>query len=233
MTTSRNELLNDAEEAQRVVLNSLQSSMWTAMPAIVQSVDLTKMTLTAQIAIQGSITDEYGNVQNVNLPPIVDVPIVFPSSAGFVITMPLAEGDEILVVFASRCIDSWWQSGGYANIPLELRMHDLSDGFAIPGPKSVPNAFSSISATDCQIRNKAGTTYLSIGADGKIGFTNATTSLKTVLTNLESLLNTFMTVLSGFSGGASPVSQAMLQAPAAAAATSLGTVLTEIGALLK
>jgi hypothetical protein len=54
-----------------------------------------------------------------------------------------------------------------------------------------------------------------------------------VLTNLQATLNTFMGVLAGYSGGATPATQAQLQVPAAAAATSLATILTEIGTLLE
>lgn len=228
----RSQLLNDAEQAMRLVLDGRQSTMWTAMPGIVTAVDLAKMTCSVQPVIQGIVEEENGATQNVNLPLLVDVPIVFPSAGGFTITMPVAANDEVLVVFASRCIDAWWQSGG-VNRPMEARMHDLSDGFAIPGPKSQPNVLSSISTTDLQIRNNAGSVYLSIGADGKIGFKNATTDLKTVLTDLQSLLNAFMTTLAGFGGGGSPTTQAMLQAPAATAQTALANVLVKIGALLK
>ena len=227
------EYLNDNEEASRLAQDGHQARIWTAMPCIVQAVDLSKMTLDAIPAIQGRVEDQFGVVTYVDMPPVQDVPICFPSCAGFSITFPVAVGDEVLVVFASRCIDAWWQNGGYKNVPMEFRMHDLSDGFAIPGPRSQPNVVSGISSTDLQIRDALGTTFLSIGADGKIGFANATTSLKSVLTDLESLLSTFMTTLSGFSGGAVPATQAMLQAPAATAVTALAPVLVKIGALLK
>lgn len=164
---NRDQLLNDQEEAMRVVLDGRQSGLWTAMPCIVTSVDFTAMTLEAQPAIQGVVEDENGVKRLVNLPVLVDVPIVFPSAGGFTITLPIAVGDEVLVVFASRCIDAWWQSGGI-NKPAEARMHDLSDGFAIPGPRSQPNVITGISSTGAQIRNDAGSTYIEIAADGKI-----------------------------------------------------------------
>lgn len=164
--------LNDQEEGLRLALEGNQSGLWTAMPAIVQSVDLTKMTIVAQLAIQGRYEDQQGNIQWVNISKVSDVPIVFPSAGGFTITMPIAAGDEVLVIFASRCIDAWWQSGGYSNKPLEFRMHDLSDGFAIPGPRSIPRVVPAISATDLQIRNDAGTTYISITAGGVIKLTS-------------------------------------------------------------
>lgn len=230
------EYLNDAEEVQRMAMENHQTTVWTAMPCSVLSVNWAKMTLSCQIVIQGRQLLPSGQINFLNIAPILDVPIVFPSCRGFTITMPIVEGDEVLVVFSSRCIDSWWQNGWSQSSPCppaDFRMHDLSDGFAIPGPKSVPNVIPNISTTDLQIRSNDGTVYLSIGADGKIGFTNAAVSLKKVLTDLESLLSTFMSTLAAFSGGSLPVSQAMLQAPAASAETSLAMVLTEIGELLK
>lgn len=162
---NRDQILNDAEEAMRVSLDGHQAGMWTAMPGIVQDVNFVDMTCSVQPAIQGQVTDENGVTTNVNLPLLVKVPIVFPSAGGYTITFPLAAGDEVLVVFSSRCIDAWWQQGGI-QLPIETRMHDLSDGFAIPGPKSVPKAIPGISSTALQIRNNAGTSYIELSADG-------------------------------------------------------------------
>lgn len=137
------------------------------MPCIVQSVDFDSMTCEAQPSVQGTVEAENGSLTQVNLPLLVDVPIVFPSAGGFSLTFPLGAGDEVLVVFASRCIDAWWQSGGVGK-PIEMRMHDLSDGFAIPGPKSLPKKISSINTSAAELRNDAGTASISIQADGSI-----------------------------------------------------------------
>jgi Phage protein Gp138 N-terminal domain len=218
--------LNDQEEGMRLAMEGKQAGVWTAMPAIVTSVNLEKMTLDATIAIQGRYENPDGSISWVNIQPIQDVPICFPSGGGFTITMPIAVDDEVLLVFAARCIDAWWQSGGTGNLPMEYRMHDLSDGFAIPGPKSIPKTISGISATDLQIRNNAGTTYLSITAAGKIGFTNAATSLKTILSNLNTAVSTFATACS------SATSVGQIATAGGVLATALATVTTEIGALL-
>lgn len=164
---NRDQLLNDVEEAQRLILEGDRVNLWTAIPGIIESVNFTEMTCVVQPSIQGVVEDADGNLSAVDLPLLADVPIVFPSGGGFTITMPLAVGDEVLVVFSSRCIDAWWQSGGTQQA-IEARMHDLSDGFAIPGPKSIPKKISGINSTDLQIRNNAGTSYVSITADGHI-----------------------------------------------------------------
>jgi phage baseplate assembly protein gpV len=79
-------------------------------------------------------------------------------------TFPVVAGDECLVVFSSRCIDAWWQNGGYANNQAMFRMHDLSDGFAFVGISSVPQVQPAISTNSVQLRNNAGTIYVEIGA---------------------------------------------------------------------
>ena len=222
--------MNDREEAFRQAFEGQQVQMWTAIPGYIVDVDLDAMTCSVQPTISSTTVLPDGTRKPQNLPILINVPIIFPSAGGFTITFPIAANDEVLVVFSSRCIDSWWLYSGVQQ-PMEGRMHDLSDGFAFPGPKSVPNTIGGISSTHLQIRNNAGTTYFQLGSN-KMNLVNATTDLLTVLTNLQSTLNTFMGVLAGFSGMTAPVTQAMLQAPAATAVTALGVVLTELDSLL-
>lgn len=163
----RKELTNDMEEAIRVAMEGQQSMLWTALPGIVVAVNFATMTLSVQPAIQGTVIDEYGVKQSVNLPLLINVPIVFPSAGGFALTMPIRADDEVLVIFASRCIDAWWQSSGVQR-PMEARMHDLSDGFAIPGIFSKPTVLGSISTNSAQLRNNDGSAYIEIKNDASI-----------------------------------------------------------------
>lgn len=163
----RSQLLNDNEEGFRLAFEGKQVGMMTAMPGIVTAVNLDEMTCSVQLAIQATIQFEDGTTQSVNMPLLIHTPIVFPSAGGFTITLPIKANDEVLVVFACRCIDAWWQSGGVQSA-MESRMHDISDGFVIPGPKSVPKKISGISTTALQIRNDAGTSYIEIAANGSI-----------------------------------------------------------------
>lgn len=160
-------LLNDSEEGFRLAFEGKQSSLWSAMPGVITEVDLVENTCTVQPAIQGIVEHDDGTIESVNLPVLIHVPIVFPRAGNFILTLPLTVGDEVLVVFGSRCIDAWWQQGGIQR-PAEMRMHDLSDGFAIPGPASQPKKVSNISSTEAQLRSLDGTTYLSIAPGGKI-----------------------------------------------------------------
>lgn len=163
------ERTNDYEEALRTALQGWQAGIWTALPAVVTSVNLTSGTLEAQPTVQGKFTDpDTGVVSNVTLPLLLDVLIVFPHAGPFVLTFPIAAGDEVLVVFASRCIDAWWQSSG-VQPQADLRLHDLSDGFALPGPFSVPKfsqVTGGISSTAVQLRTIDGATYFELVPNG-------------------------------------------------------------------
>lgn len=169
----RAERLNDPEESLRIALESAQANIWTAIPGVVTAVDLTAQTVSVQPSVQGTISSPDGSSQSVNLPLLVDVPIVWPRAGGFALTFPIAANDEVLVVFASRCIDSWWQSGG-VGAQAEVRMHDLSDGFAVLAPTSQPRKLSGVSSTNVQLRDDAGTTYVEIAPGGKIKLLGAT-----------------------------------------------------------
>lgn len=179
MTVNRLCLYNDDEEAQMQVLDGRQSIIWTALPAIVTKINLTQMTIEAQPTIMGVVEDENGNQTFVKLPLLVDVLICFPSAGGFTMTFPLAINDEVLIIWASRCIDAWWQSGGIQK-PMEARMHDLSDGFAVFGPKSIPNVISGISSTDLQLRKNDGTAVIGMTPDGSIYLTPSSGKVVTV-----------------------------------------------------
>jgi hypothetical protein len=220
----RNQLMNDAETAHRYAQDELQSRLWTAMPAIVSSMNNTAMTCECQPAIQGVVTNSQGADQYVNLPLLVDCPITFPSAGGFILTFPIKKGDEVLVVIASRCIDAWWQNGG-VQPPMELRMHDLSDGFAIPGPRSQPNVIAGgISSTKVQLRSDDGTFVFGLdGATSLFQMQNSAQSLSGILNGLTTDLTTFAT-------GLSPANVA---AKGAALAASLALITADIAELLE
>lgn len=131
------------------------------MPGIIQSFNASAVTATVQIAIKGVVHTPDGKAQFVNMPPLVDVPVHFPRGGNCTLTFPVAQGDECLVVFAARCVDAWWQSGG-VQPPMEPRIHDLSDGFAFVGFFSQATKISGISTSTAQLRSNDGSTYVEV-----------------------------------------------------------------------
>lgn len=163
---------NFPEEVWLSAFAASQGALWTALPGIVQSVNFSKGTVEVQPSIQARITAPDASKTWVDMPVCVDCPIVFPSGGGFTLTFPIAAGDEVLIMFASRCIDEWWQSGK-VSVQSELRMHDLSDGFVIPGPRSRPKVIGSISTTSVQLRSDDGEAVVEIKPNHDIVLTTS------------------------------------------------------------
>lgn len=161
MSIDFQERINDPMVALQIAIQSGLAGAWTALPGIVQSFDPDAVTVTVQPAIQGVVTRPDGSTVAVNLPLLPDVPVMFPRGGGATLTFPVKDGDECLVVFSSRCIDAWWQSGG-VQIPMESRMHDLSDGFALVGPMSQARKISGISTSAVQLRSDDGETFFEL-----------------------------------------------------------------------
>lgn len=151
----RAERVDNPCEAARAGLDGKQAEIWTALPGIIEAFDAARQTCSVQPCIKGKVEAENGAVSSVALPLLVDIPVLFPSGGGMAFTFPIQAGDECLVVFASRCIDAWWQSGGVQE-PLTARMHDLSDGFAIVGPRSQVRKLQGVSTTEAQVRSEDG-----------------------------------------------------------------------------
>ena len=161
----RRERSGELTEAVLVAQEGHQTRLWTCLPGIVQSFDAAKRTCSVQPAIKALMSLPDGSTQWVEMPLLVDCPVQFPGSANLSLTFPLRQGDECLVVFASRCIDAWWQSGGI-QVQAELRMHSLSDGFAVPGIRSVPAVEAGgVHATEAQLRSHDGTYLLGVDRD--------------------------------------------------------------------
>lgn len=146
-----------------VILSAMQgtqSKLWTATPGIIQSFNDVAMTCVVQPSIREPLRMQDGRRVMHTLPLLLDCPVMFPGGGGCTLTFPVKPGDECLVVLSSRCIDSWWQSGGVQD-PAEFRMHDLSDGFAFVGVRSQPRAFP-VSSSATQLRSDDGVAFVEI-----------------------------------------------------------------------
>jgi hypothetical protein len=142
---------------------ALTTDLRVAMPGIIQSFDAVKQTVIVKPAIRERIILD-GQVQMMEIPLLLDVPIMIPRAGGYALTLPIQEGDDCLVIFSDMCIDAWWQSGGVQN-PLERRRHDLSDAFAILGIWSQPRVIANYDTTKAALKHIASGTGIEISED--------------------------------------------------------------------
>ncbi|EIV5270879.1 Gp138 family membrane-puncturing spike protein [Klebsiella pneumoniae] len=150
---------------------TLNEQLRVAMPGIIQSFDPESVTAVVQPAIRYIERDNDGNQSTQDYPLLVDVPVIFPRGGGCTLTFPVSAGDECLVIFADRCIDFWWQSGGIQE-PVDGRMHDLSDAFCIVGPQSQAKKIGGISTTAAQLRTDDGSAIIELAAGGAVTITS-------------------------------------------------------------
>lgn len=143
-----------------------------AAPGIVTEWDPVQQTVTVQLAIRETMTDEDGEEKELEIPILVDVPVVMPRAGGYVLAFAPKKGDECLVVFADMCIDAWWQSGGVQS-QVDWRRHDLSDGFAIMGCWSQQRK-PVLPASGVRLQNDAGTAGISLNGNTVNLFGNVT-----------------------------------------------------------
>lgn len=158
MALGRRERFDNPEEIHRLAFNAMQSRLWTAVPGIVDSFNAAQMTVEVQPTTNGAFPLMDGTFKTIQMPKLLDCPVMWQGGGGATFTFPIAKGDECLVVFASRCIDGWWKTGTVCDPP-EYRMHSLSDGFALVGLRSLAKAFA-VDTSKVMLRSNDGTTYL-------------------------------------------------------------------------
>lgn len=180
MAMDRRERHPESIEDFRMAFQAMQARMWTSLPGIIKQFPgasgLGKMTVDVQPTIGGLALNSDGTSKSIQMPVLLDCPIVWQGGGGVTATFPIKAGDECLIVLSSRCIDAWWQRGFVAGAgidpdgvtlgstqmnPPDLRMHNLSDGFVIVGLRSQPREFAVDTANACLITDD-GNTYFKL-----------------------------------------------------------------------
>lgn len=136
--------------------------------------------------------------ESIELPVFLDVPLFTLSGGASYIHLPISVGDYCLLIFTERCSDSWY--AGQDNVaPLEYRMHDYSDGFALVGVHNANTALTipsviQITGDSNQDGNKTHTGNYEITGNviitGDLTVTGASTLSATVTSNGKDISDT-------------------------------------------
>jgi len=112
---------------------------------IIESFDNSTQTVRVQIATKRIVDVSLnGAITYNNYPLLVDVPVISLYGGDSGMTFPIKKGDECLILFNDRQIDNWFNSGGIQPFNI-LRLHDLSDGFALVGIRSLQKVLKNYS----------------------------------------------------------------------------------------
>lgn len=118
----------DVPEAIRRAVDFHLLNLHTAMPARIEEYDADERKAKVQPLVMKAYAD--GVVKS--MPPVFDVPVLFPRSAAASFALKVAKGDTCLLVCCERSIERWAREGGEQE-PGKPRRHSLSDAVAIPG----------------------------------------------------------------------------------------------------
>lgn len=132
-----------------------------SMPASIVSFD--RATKTATVKIMMKMDSDDGEIE---YPPLVDCPCVFMRGGGFHVVHPYREGDSGLVLFSDRCLDGWFETG-QAGIPLDYRIHSMSDAYFIGGADNLTDV-SSIPDDAMFIGKDNNSAGIQINSDGSL-----------------------------------------------------------------
>lgn len=85
---------------------------------------------------------------SLTIPPIENVPVIFPSSNTFNLLYPLKKGDNCLIVFSEVGIGNYLNGKGVNDVePDDLSRFSLTDAICIPGLWPFSSTPSSVKAT--------------------------------------------------------------------------------------
>lgn len=158
------QILNKGNDYSNEIMKNVRNNLRVALPGIIQSFNRIEQTVTVQPVLREEIIKPDQSTQVVQLPLLLDVPIYMPRAGDCILTMPIKQGDECLVIFSDMCIDAWWTYGGIQN-QIEKRRHDLSDAIALTGIWSQPNRINGYSTDATELRTLSGKTKISLKED--------------------------------------------------------------------
>lgn len=135
MTTdskSNDDLANQLAQTLAAAIQNRLLSLHTWLPGVVEVFDENTQRARIKISIDTVLKlNEDSPESTIPKPLLVDVPIGKFAAGGFVMTFPVAVGDEVKVEFCERSITQWLTNSAVTK-PLETRFHDLSDGVFYP-----------------------------------------------------------------------------------------------------
>ena len=156
--------------------NQFGSQLRVATIATVVSFDEATQTVSVQPNVQEIMTPGDDAVPiAVTLPQLDDVPICMMRAGGWSLTLPIAAGDECIVIFADACIDAWFQHGG-TQPQMDKRRHDLSDAIAIFGVWNQTRVLSAYSTSGASLRSDDGSVSIAL-SEGTVTIQAATVNV--------------------------------------------------------
>jgi hypothetical protein len=141
----------DETELLETLADDIQSRIRTAIPVALSedSEDGHSVKVQAQTKLVRRAAD--GTLSTFSMPQVSDVVVKHAGGGTLTKTVPLKKGDEGIFIVADRALDAWYQQSG-EQAAVDARMHSLSDGWYVPGGRSLPRKLKGVSKDSMQSR---------------------------------------------------------------------------------
>jgi hypothetical protein len=107
-------------------IRSIMGEMNTSAPGVVVEFDAARN----RAVVRPTLPKRVADGTELAAPTIAEVPILWPSMGGAVLTMPVKPGDQVWLQFSQRSLDGWLQDNDAA--PDDPRRFDMTDAVAYP-----------------------------------------------------------------------------------------------------
>jgi hypothetical protein len=168
-------------------LDSRMKNIHTCLPGKIETYNSTTRKATVKIQIKPRMINDDTTL---SIPPIPDVPVVFPSCAKFTLEFPLEKGDGCLILFSEEGIGSYLNGNTEVDAD-SFAKFSLTDAICIPGLfsfKEVPESTATI------VVDKNGNINMNGDSENLVTYDALNTALQSMLTSINA---TFATKLDG------------------------------------
>lgn len=142
----------------------------TALPGRVESYDAAHQVADVLPLVRAPVLEADGETTTEPYPVLPCVPVIWPRTGAWFLSLPLAPGDTVLLVCCEAAIDRWRAGDGAPAEPGDLRRHHIAHAVCFPGlfvrSRALANASSS-----ALVLGKDDGTRLTIGLDGSLSVT--------------------------------------------------------------
>jgi len=214
----------------KLLTSSINGKMYTGLIARVLAFNPKGPSDRPVADVQPVIKERFKDGDRVEVAPLLDVPVSYPSGGGRGLTLPLEAGDEVFVSFSDRSIDEWKSVGGTGIEPQSTRRFDLSDGVIVATLNTFnidpDNLVLGELPTGMQVCIGGG--QVSIGTDA----VELLSEIAVALNAIDASLDQLSTDLGNIPPSSAPVTNAMLTTIFASTATVLGTQLSTLASAI-
>lgn len=160
----------DLTDVVQAFIEQALAEVHTAMPGRVERYDAGTQRATVLPLVRYPNPQPDGSVEYEDLPPLAEVPVLFPRAGGFFVALPVEVGDTVLLVSQETAVGHWEAGDGGVSFPGDLRRHHLAHCVCLPGyyVRSKPLAHAPSSGAMVLGADAANGPRLTLASDGTI-----------------------------------------------------------------